>query len=255
MAHAWLRSGSQMRKSFIALLLLAGVAAANRVSASDVTGTDSERLKLVNGQMAQELRSHAARLGTQTNPVLAETVYVGYTPTQFIPGWVENNNPALNPGRNSNYWQIWSGYGPELISPAKSHTYHVAYSGGIGVGSGAMWDWEVPVKGDSLQGWWPHLTLYTTTANQVRPDENRPWWATDMGNTANYVLNERRGGPWTGADTNPGFRTFGVIGVWHIDDAGAPVGGAGLTAPQWTTPGTGRAAWMGLRQHGDTRFS
>src|SRR5436309_336463 len=257
MAHAWLRSGSQMRKPFIALLLLAGVAAANRVSASDVTGTDSERLKLVNGQMAQELRSHAARLGTQTNPVLAETVYVGYTPTQFIPGWVENNNPALNPGRNSNYWQIWAGYGPELISPAKSHTYHVAYSSGF-AGSGAMWDWENPVKGDSLQGWWPQRALYIASGNQLRPDENRPWWAIDIGNTANYVINQRRGGPWTGADTNAGFRTFGVVGVWHIDDAGAPVAAPGTsptTGPLWTVLSGSRSAWMGLRQHGDTRFS
>src|SRR5436309_7405359 len=247
--------GSQMRRTFVALLLLLGVAwSAYRIYASDLTGGGAEGLKLTNRQMAQEMRSRAARFGTQTNPAQAETVYVGYTPTQFIPGWVENNNPATNPGRNTNYWQIWAGYGPELISPTKSHTYHVAYSSGF-AGSGAMWDWETPVKGDSLQGWWPHRALYTFTADQVRPDENRPWWAIDIGNTANYTINERRGGPWTGADTNPGFRTFGVIGVWHIDDAGAPVGGAGLTAPQWTTPGTGRAAWMGLRQHGDTRFS
>ena len=169
-----------MRRILVASLLLLGTAA-SRVSASDATGTSAEGLVLVNGQMAQEMRSRSSRFGTQTNPAQAETVYVGYTPTQFIPGWVENNNPALNPGRNSNYWQIWSGYGPELISPTKSHTYHVAYSSGF-AGSGAMWDWENPVKGDSLQGWWPQRALYIASGNQLRPDENRPWWAIDIGN-------------------------------------------------------------------------
>src|SRR2546422_4691534 len=146
------RDSGPMRRTLIALLLLLGAAsAASPVWAFD-SMNDSERLKLVNGKMAQE-RSSSSKLRTQTNPARAETVYVGYTPTQFIPGWVENNNPPTNPGRNTNYWQIWAGYGPELISPAKSHTYHVAYSSGM-AGSGAMWDWENPVKGDSLQGWW-----------------------------------------------------------------------------------------------------
>src|SRR2546426_989995 len=250
--------GSQMRRTFVALLLLLGVASsAYRVYASELTGGGAEGLKLMNGQMAQEMRSRSSRFGTQTNPAQAETVYVGYTPTQFIPGWVENNNPPTNPGRNTNYWQIWAGYGPELISPAKSHTYHVAYSSGM-AGSGAMWDWENPVKGDSLQGWWPNRAIYNISANQVRPDENRPWWAIDIGNTANYVINERRGGPWTGSDTNPGFRTFGVIGVWHIDDAGAPLaapGTAPTAGPLWTVLSGSRSAWMGLRQHGDVRFN
>src|SRR6059036_489793 len=246
-----------MRRALLTLLLLAGVASsAPRAYAAESSLPGTAGLKLMNGQMAQEMRSRSSRFGTQTNPAQAETVYVGYTPTQFIPGWVENNNPATNPGRNTNYWQIWAGYGPELISPTKSHTYHVAYSSGF-AGSGAMWDWETPVKGDSLQGWWPHRALYTFTADQVRPDENRPWWAIDIGNTANYTINERRGGPWTGADTNPGFRTFGVIGVWHIDDAGAPVAAPGTApsaGPQWTVLSGSRSAWMGLRQHGDTRF-
>src|SRR6184192_2707164 len=128
MAHACHLWRQQMSRTLAALILLLGVAlSADQALASEVTGIDSERLKLVNGQMAQE-RSRPAKLRTQTNPAQAETVYVGYTPTQFIPGWVENNNPALTPGRNSNYSQIWAGYGPELISPAKSHTYHVAYS-------------------------------------------------------------------------------------------------------------------------------
>src|SRR5204863_7258346 len=106
--------GSQMRRTFVALLLLLGVASsAYRVYASDLAN-GAEGLKLMNGQMAQEMRSRAAKLGTQTNPAQAETVYVGYARTQLSPGWAENNTPGTNPGRSSDYWQSWPGYGPEL---------------------------------------------------------------------------------------------------------------------------------------------
>src|SRR5438093_13390088 len=97
--------GSQMRRTFVALLVLLGVAgAANRVFASDLTGSGNEGLKLMNGQMAQEMRSRAKLL----NPAQVDTVYVGYTPTQSIPGW----NAHGGPNDTTNYWQIWAGDGP-----------------------------------------------------------------------------------------------------------------------------------------------
>ena len=57
-----------------------------------------------------------------------------------------------------------------------------------------MWDWEPTggsyIKGDSLQGWWPDRAIMTGTGGLTSPDWNRPWWAIDIGNKANFRLNK-----------------------------------------------------------------
>ena len=80
-----------------------------------------------------------------------------------------------------------------------------------------MWDWETPVHGDSLQGWWPRRLRLRAPVARHRPDWNRAWWAIDIGNQANYVINQGTGNK----------RTFGVVGVWHRDPGSA--GGGGVT--------------------------
>lgn len=106
---------------------------------------------------------------------------------------------------------------------------------------GGMWDWSTNVHGDALQGWWPIRELDTPTVYR-RGDVWRPYWAIDMGNTANYVLNY---------DTPAPHRTFGVVGVWHVDQGNAAGAANGVT---WSPLAGGASAWMGLRRHGDTQF-
>ncbi|MBI1798467.1 MAG: hypothetical protein HYR73_02140, partial [Candidatus Eisenbacteria bacterium] len=85
---------------------------------------------------------------------------------------------------------------------------------------------------------------------------NRPWWAIEVGNNANYVINERR--DLTDAAA-PGNRTYGVVGVWHVDP-GNSVGltttsGTNPVAPAWAPLDGTKSAWMGLRGHGDVTVS
>ena len=67
-------------------------------------------------------------------------------------------------------------------------------------------------------------------------DQQRPWWALDHGNVANYVLSQNASAK----------RTFGVVGIWHSDPGNA----AGSAVP-WSPLGGLKSAWCGLRQHGD----
>src|SRR5262249_40876079 len=139
---------------------------------------------------------------------------------------------AQHPAVASAAESVWIGYDP-------------AYSGSnywsVGVGAnrpgaqvGGNWDWEHPVHGDSLMGWWPIHMLYTSTGGLTFPDDQRPWWAIDQGNTANYVI-----------DQGPGLkRTGGVVGVWHRD-----VGNTGAGAGKgvgWTPLSGNSSAWCGL---------
>ncbi|MBI1798328.1 MAG: hypothetical protein HYR73_01415, partial [Candidatus Eisenbacteria bacterium] len=76
------------------------------------------------------------------------------------------------------------------------------------------------------------------------------------GNNANYVINERR--DLTDAAA-PGNRTYGVVGVWHVDP-GNSVGltttpGTNPVAPAWAPLDGTQSAWMGLRGHGDVTVS
>ena len=70
-----------------------------------------------------------------------------------------------------------------------------------------VWSWDKFVAGesDSLQGWWPMRRIYTITGGLTLADTDRPWWAVDVGNQGNYVLDAADG------------RTFGVLSYWHAD--------------------------------------
>src|SRR5258705_4374024 len=99
------------------------------------------------------------------------------------------------------------------------------------------------VHGDSLYGWWPYRNIYTSTGGLTTDDDKRPWWAIDIGNNANYVINQ-----------GPGLkRTFGIVGVWH-KDVGNTGAGAGKGV-SWTPLGGTTSLWCGLRRHGDLTVS
>jgi hypothetical protein len=207
-----------MRKSLVALLLLVGAAASSAnlaFAAIDEGLTSAEGLKLTNAQMTKELTSRASRLGTSTGDT--DTTWVGYTPSQVSA---------------SNWWGVYSGFGKDGY-----------YRPVNGVPHKGQWDFETPVHGDSLQGWWPLINLYASTGGQTRTDRNRPWWALDFGNMANYSINEANG------------RTFGVLGVWHRDGGSLTAAPAGKPTPEWSPRQGSNAAWMGLRAHGDNAYS
>jgi len=153
------------------------------------------------------------RVAPQGAMVDGDTIFVGWTPGKF--------------NATDNWWSIGAGYGPGFHRPPAS---------------GGMWDWETPLSGDSLNGWWPIRLLYQETGNQTLADRNRPWWALDYGNQANYVINQGAGQK----------RTFGVVGVWHVDAGNLAPGGAnGVT---WAPLAGTSSAWMGLRRHGDNQY-
>jgi len=204
-----------MKKSFVAALLLTGAAAMLATSAfAQLDEGSSPELgnKLVNARMAKErMQSRAQRLGT--SGVADDTVYVGHSYTDHT------GFPTIN-----NYWNVYTGnYFPGVNDP-----------------NNAIWDFDhgtgfSQYVGDSLAGWWPYRRAYAITGGLVLTDNNRPWWAIDIGNSGNYVLNQP-GAP----------RTIGVTGYWH-DDAGVGQG----SAVTWSPISGSRSAWCGLRQHGD----
>jgi hypothetical protein len=169
---------------------------------------------LKNAQMSQELRSRAARLGTSAGNY--DTTFIGYTPSAVSA---------------TNWWGVYAGSGKDGY-----------YRPVNGVPHRGAWDWEAPVHGDSLQGWWPLINLYASTGGQTRTDRNRPWWALDFGNMANYRSNQING------------RTFGVLGVWHRDGGSLTAAPAGKPTPEWSPRQGSNAAWMGLRAHGDNAY-
>lgn len=208
-----------MRKSFVALLLLAGVAVSANLAFSDEFSAEGQ--KLTNPSMIKELASRAQKLRTSASP---DTVYVGYTPGKF--------------NASTNWWSVGAGSGAGFHRPPAQ---------------GGMWDFDSailnqPGARDSLQGWWPHRDLYVSTGGQTRTDQNRAWFLLDYGNDANYVINSGPAGP-TGQK-----RTYGVVGVWHVD-GGSTVVAPGIPAPTWAPLGGLKSAWMGLRAHGDNTHS
>jgi len=224
-----------MRKSLVALLLAAGAAAfvANLAFAAIGDGGDNVSPKLMNAAMAKDLQSRALRLGSSATTV--DTTYVGFTP---------GHQTA------SNYWSIWSGNDKFSVP---SGPYHRPPA------RGAMWDFESGAA-DSLQGWWSIRNQMSGTGGLTIPDYQRPWRALDFGNIANYEFGLNNG--------TSNKRTFGVVGVWHVDPgnlaviANTGVDGQGRnTSPNWGVetnggvnwaPLTGnKSAWMGLRRHGD----
>lgn len=201
-----------MRKSFVALLLLVGAAAAlatNAIAREDL-GENMEA-KLINAQIQRELRAAGSRPGVTGG---VDTVYVGFRPGQVS---------------SVNYWGLGTGTFNVYSTSASAYGYW-------GWDNDAIHDNIAEVHGDSLFGWWPVRVLQNGTGGQVRTDENRPWWAVDIGNNANYVINQ-------GTALK---RTFGVVGVWHPDD-GATTGN-GVT---WTALGGSKSMWAGLRRAND----
>jgi len=203
-----------MRKSFVALLLLVGAAAAlaSTAIAREELGVDVGS-KLVNAQILREMRSAVALPGVSGPGV--DTTYVG-----FVPGKVTTTN----------YWGIGTGNFVVYSSNPADYGY---------------WGWDndaandniTEVHGDSLFGWWPVRVLMNGTGGLVLTDDNRPWWALDIGNSANYVINQGTAHK----------RTYGVVGVWHRD-SGSLAGGGVAWAP---LNGSTNSLWCGLRRDGD----
>jgi len=205
-----------MRKSVVALLLLAGAAAtlANTAVAHEELGLDVGS-KLVNAQMQREMRSAAARTGTSA---VGDTTYVG-----FVPGKVTATN----------YWGVGKG-------TFKVYSTNVADYGYWGWDNDGVHNNIAEVHGDSLFGWWPIRSIENGTGGLTLSDDNRPWWAVDIGNQVNYVINQGTAHK----------RSFGVVGVWHRDNGSTS--GGGVT---WSALGGSNSLWCGLRRDGDNAFS
>jgi hypothetical protein len=174
---------------------------------------------LVTPRITQELKSSATRPRTSTH-VPNDTTWVGF-------------NPAY---AGSNYWSIGVGH---RRPPGKSVS--------IPDGDTGYWDWDHPVHGDSLQGWWPVRHTYQSFFIANLNDKLRPWHAIDMGNSISYVINQ-----------GPGYRrTYGVTGAWHPDPgvtaktADPGHGDVNPNPPRWTPLAGSMSAWCGLRAHGD----
>src|ERR1041385_6563337 len=145
---------------------------------------------------------------------------------------------------------VSAGPDPDNVYIGKSFSNHVApdnywnlyvgtYRPGTAAANNSVWDWDNTVgiqAADSLQGWWPLRRQYNLTGGVVLTDDQRPWWAIDHGNLANYVISQQSSAK----------RTFGVVGIWHAD----PGRNAGVAVP-WTPLSGTKSAWCGLRQHGD----
>ena len=205
-----------MKKPFLALLLLVGAAAmvAGNAFAIDENLNNELGNKMVNAKSVQErLSSRAMKLRTSAGPD-PDSVWFGHSYTNHF-------------SATTNYWNLWTG----VNQPGEADP------------NNAIWDWDHSTgfgafTGDSLAGWWPIRRAYSITGGLTMTDDQRPWWAHDMGNIGNYVIN-------AGLK-----RTFGVVGYWH-HDAGSAVG----TGVTWSPLAGSKSAWCGLRQHGDNSVS
>jgi len=218
-----------MRKWFVASLLVVGASLLAMPAFAELYGSEDLPGKLMNGQIAKEMRSRAARLGTSSGSQPSDTTWVGY-------------NPAY---ATSNYWSI--GVGDRR--PAGTFGALKSDIPAVKAEDTGYWDWENPVHGDTLQGWWPMRHLYTSFFIANLNDKFRPWHAIDIGNTISYVISQ-----------GPGYqRTFGVTSAWHEDpgdalvtpDPGADKSDVNPAAPRWTAIAGSMSAWCGLRAHGD----
>jgi flagellar hook capping protein FlgD len=219
-----------MSRRFAAVLFVFGAAFVAGPAGAEfpdrTSGPDISPM-LVNARIAREMTSRAMALGTSTH--LSDTTWVGY-------------NPAY---AGSNYWSVGVGH------RWPRGTYGASKSDIVPVPNDdtGYWDWDHPVHGDTLQGWWPIRHLYTRFATEGQNDKLRPWHAVDIGNQISYVINQ-----------GPGYRrTFGVTSAWHSDpgvstkvpDPGPTKGDVNPNPPRWTPIAGARSAWCGLRAHGD----
>jgi hypothetical protein len=219
-----------MRKLFVALLLVVGAAFLALPAFAEYGLSSDTPGKVMNAQIAEEMRSRASRLGTSDN---------GYNPTDTT--WV-GYNPAY---AGSNYWSI--GVGDRrpngVTGPNKADVLPVKDE------DMGYWDWDNPVHGDTLQGWWPMRHCYTSFFVANLTDVARPWHAIDIGNSISYVINQGPGNR----------RTYGVTSAWHEDpgvtsktpDPDPEKSDVNPSAPRWSPIAGSMSAWCGLRAHGD----
>src|SRR5689334_6313857 len=126
--------------------------------------SDDSQPVLRNARLINELvKSRVARLGVSAGPD-PDTVYVAHSVTNHV--------------APTNYWNIYTGvHYPGVVNPQN-----------------ASWDWDNTVgiqAPDSLQGWWPLRRQYNSTGGLTLTDDQRPWWAIDHGNLANYVISQQ----------------------------------------------------------------
>jgi len=232
-----------MRKAFVALLLIAGAATflVNNAAATDgYLSDDAVKGERLATKGLKDL-SRAARLGTSTGNT--DTIYIGYDQSRF--------NAATN------FWSVGAKNGKNGGGAGSEHD---ALGG---VSTDAQWGFEgfraEWGPQDSLQGWTAIRMPYISTGGQTRADWARPWYAIDVGNNASSAPGGHKG------------RTFGVVGMWHRDDAGPAVGATipgGTHAfgtedegdmtgadPAWAVIEGSFSAWMGQRAHNDVRFT
>jgi hypothetical protein len=214
-----------MRKFIVANVLVPALAFLAAPAMAEQLGNDDIPAKLMNAAMAQESRSRATRLSSSTHA--NDTTWVGY-------------NPAY---AGSNYWSVGVGHRwPRgTFGPSKGDIPPVPND------DTGYWDWDHPVHGDTLQGWWPSRHNYISFFIANNPDDQRPWHAIDIGNSMSYVINQ-----------GPGHRrTFGVTGAWHSDagvNAKTPdpnQSDVNPNPPRWSPIAGSMSAWCGLRAHGD----
>jgi hypothetical protein len=145
------------RRSF-ALLLLTAVICLHSVAQAEPTDQDLP-LRRASGS----LTGSRVNVGPPGQP---DTIWVGY---------------STGPGVN-NYWSVGAGVprpGPNTSSQNNTN---------------GLWTFDHPVHGDSLQGWWPVREPHTNVSGPTLPDVKRAWWAAEVGNQADYVLNEAQAG-------------------------------------------------------------
>jgi len=143
-----------MRKSFVVLALLVGALA----MWTTLAAAQDEGLKLMNGRMAAERLTRAARLGTS-----------GATDTMFV-GHSTASTESYNPFK--------VGVGPNRP--------------GVGGSYNGVWDFDTYDGGnDSLQGWVPTVTPNTRSAGTIT-DDLRPWQCLDWGNRMNAAPIQNR---------------------------------------------------------------
>jgi hypothetical protein len=192
----------------ISSLLLVAVLSPLPARAQSESGVDGNPVLRNARQVLELTRARAARLSTSAGPD-PDTVYVGRS-------FTDHTAP-------DNYWNIHTG----------------TYLPGVNVATNTFWGWDNTVGSqapDSLEGWLPLRRQYNQTGGLTLTDDQRPWWAIDHGNLANYVISQQASAK----------RTFGVVGIWHGD----PGRNAGNAVPWSPLSGT-KSAWCGLREHGD----